>query len=163
MDYKLIEVIKHPFALIWSPFIEWLAKIILAAKPVWYVDYEEALLNANQNGKIVLANFTGSDWCPHCINLKKEVFNTVYFWLWANKNVILLELYFPNNPEDTIAQNQMLQTKYGVNSYPTVIGINADGSERGRVSGYSSGTGVINWISMFETVVGLNTSPANDT
>jgi thiol-disulfide isomerase/thioredoxin len=37
----------------------------------WIVDFKEAQKRAAAEGKDILMEFTGSDWCPPCIQLKK--------------------------------------------------------------------------------------------
>ncbi len=91
-------------------------------------------------GKPVLVNFTGSDWCKWCTKLKSDVFETDPFRQWAQKNVVLLTLDFPQktqqNPE-VQKQNAELQQRYGVNSFPSVLFLNSQGKVLGRL-GYMS-------------------------
>ena len=44
------------------------------AKTGWDDDFEKSLTNAKEEKKMVLLDFTGSDWCGWCIKLDKEVF-----------------------------------------------------------------------------------------
>ncbi|MCA9784845.1 MAG: thioredoxin family protein, partial [Candidatus Cloacimonetes bacterium] len=46
---------------------------------LWITDYEEALKLAKKERKLVLVDFTGSDWCGWCIKLKDEVFSKEEF------------------------------------------------------------------------------------
>jgi thioredoxin-related protein len=41
----------------------------------WIVDFKAAQELAAKEGKDILMEFTGSDWCPPCIKLKAEVFD----------------------------------------------------------------------------------------
>ena len=45
----------------------------------WDDDYQKALAQAKAEKKMVLLNFTGSDWCGWCIKLDKEVFSKAEF------------------------------------------------------------------------------------
>ena len=45
----------------------------VAADEGWLVDFEAAKQQAAKEGKSILMEFTGSDWCPPCIALKKKV------------------------------------------------------------------------------------------
>ncbi|MED5278251.1 MAG: thioredoxin family protein, partial [Verrucomicrobiota bacterium] len=36
----------------------------------WLVDFEKAKAQAAKEGKSILMEFTGSDWCPPCIQLE---------------------------------------------------------------------------------------------
>ena len=40
---------------------------------IWQTDYKQALAQAAQEKKRVLLDFTGSDWCPYCVQMDKEV------------------------------------------------------------------------------------------
>ena len=67
----------------------------------WYTDIAkatEASLNVN---KPMMLFFTGSDWCGWCTKLQKDVLKKDEFFIWATKNVILVELDFPKRtPQD---------------------------------------------------------------
>jgi thiol:disulfide interchange protein len=63
----------------------------------WTTNYRAALAEAGKTGKVVMLDFTGSDWCIWCTRLKDEVFDTAEFKAWADKNVILVELDFPKD------------------------------------------------------------------
>src|SRR5689334_15851945 len=61
----------------------------------WLTDLPTALAKAKAEGKSVLMDFTGSDWCPWCIRLRKEIFDQTAFQKFADENLILVELDFP--------------------------------------------------------------------
>ena len=65
-----------------------------AVAPTWFTSLDLAQAEARKSGKPILADFTGSDWCPWCVKLRKEVFNTKQFKDWAAKSVVLLEVRF---------------------------------------------------------------------
>lgn len=132
----------------------------IARAAEWTTDYEKALAEAKKSNKLVLADFTGSDWCGWCKLLKKEVFDTDEFKAWADKNVVLLELDFPRTiklPADLKAQNDKLNTKFGIRGYPTILFMDADGNEVGR-NGYFDG-GPADWIKDAELSM-LDKNPA---
>lgn len=117
------------------------------AKTEWLTSWDKAAKLSKESGKPILADFTGSDWCSWCILLKKEVFDTPEFASWAKKNVILLELDFPNSkkqPESVKKQNEKLAAKYKIEGYPTVLFLDADGKKLADY-GYDEG-GSKNWI-----------------
>lgn len=107
----------------------------------WLDNYDEAVKRAKKEKKLILADFTGSDWCPWCIKLHDEVFSTQEFKDWAAANVILLELDFPRKKELPAAiktQNEKLQSKYNISGFPTVLFLDVKGKEKGR-TGYVAG------------------------
>jgi thioredoxin-related protein len=117
----------------------------------WLIHYDEAIAEAKKTGRPILANFTGSDWCSWCIKLKEEVFQTTQFKEWAAKKVVLLELDFPQQTEQDpalAAKNQEILNKYGVQGFPTVLIIDADGKQVGEL-GYQPGGPQV-WIEIFE-------------
>ena len=120
----------------------------------WLRSYDKAVELSKQSGKPILADFTGSNWCGYCIKLKKEVFDTPQFAAWAAENVVLLELDYPkpNLQADWIKQqNTMLQSRYRIDQYPTVLILNHDGSVIGS-QGYKEG-GPDRWIAIVNNTV----------
>jgi len=117
----------------------------------WVTDFDQAKAAAAKEHKLILADFTGSDWCVWCVRLKDEVFDTPEFEKWAKKNVVLLELDFPRSkklPAELKEQNQRLAKEFGIRGYPTVLFLDAEGKKVGRL-GYAEG-GPGNWIKLAE-------------
>lgn len=122
-----------------------------AAVGSWGEDYKQALVESKKSGKPILADFTGSDWCGWCIKLKKEVFDTPAFKEWAAKNVILLEVDFPNRkvqPPAVKQQNEALSKQFSIEGFPTVLIIDGAGKKIGEL-GYMDG-GPEKWIAEFK-------------
>ncbi|MDH3583130.1 MAG: thioredoxin family protein [Phycisphaerae bacterium] len=120
----------------------------------WSEDYAAALATAKKTGRPVLVDFTGSDWCGWCIKLKGEVFTKADFQAWAKKNVVLLEIDFPQRKKQTDEvrkQNRDLQKKYGVRGFPTILFLDAEGKVVGK-SGYMPG-GPAPWIKHAQAIV----------
>lgn len=129
--------------------------------PCYTTDYQSALKQAAANNMRILAAFTGYEWCPYSKALSLEVFNTCDFGMWTvSKDLTLLYIDLAAAPWKSPAplEQQELLTKYQVTGFPTVIGLNANGSERGRVAGYSAGTGDKTWMQLFENAAKLNVS-----
>ena len=61
----------------------------------WGDDYKAALAAAAKDNRNVLLDFTGSDWCGWCIRLKRETFDKPEFKAYADKNLELVEIDFP--------------------------------------------------------------------
>jgi thioredoxin-related protein len=107
----------------------------------WLMDLPKAQAQAKKENKLVLLDFTGSDWCGWCIKLKKEVFDTKEFQDYAAKSLVLVEVDFPRKKQLSAAQvkaNQALQDKYKIEGYPTIIVLNGDGKKVGEL-GYMPG------------------------
>ena len=108
----------------------------------WQTDYNAALAQAGKDNKLVLLDFTGSDWCGWCIKLRKE---------FAAGKLILVELDFPSRkalPDELKAQNTALATKFGVEGFPTLVLVDATGKEVARHVGYLPGgpEAFIKWV-----------------
>jgi len=113
-----------------------------AAESTWLTDLPKAEAQAKAQNKIVLLDFTGSDWCGWCIKFKKEVLDTPEFQGYADKNVVLVELDYPNKKVQTAdlkAANAALKDQYKINGFPTLIALDQNGKEIGRQVGYSEG------------------------
>jgi thioredoxin-related protein len=130
-----------PLALLFVAISLVLPAGLLRADDGWTTDYNKALAQAKTENKMVLVDFTGSDWCPWCIKLDKEVFDTAKFKEYAKQNLILVECDFPRTKELPAAlkkQNDALQDKYGIDGYPTVVVLDSDGKKVGEL-GYAPG------------------------
>ncbi|MBX3119526.1 MAG: thioredoxin family protein [Fimbriimonadaceae bacterium] len=134
-----------------------------SAKPEvkgWITSFDEAKKLSKETGKPILADFTGSDWCGWCIQLKDEVFEKEEFKKWAAENVILLEVDFPTPDGDVDKamsaelkkQNADLADKYKIEGYPTILFIDAEGNKIGEY-GYDQG-GPAKWTAEAEKRMG---------
>jgi protein disulfide-isomerase len=107
----------------------------------WGEDYAKALAEAKSEKKLVLLDFTGSDWCGWCIRLNKEVFSKTEFKDYAAKNLVLVEVDFPRSKAQSAelkAQNDKLQKQFKIEGYPTIIVLNSAGKKVGEL-GYEEG------------------------
>ena len=108
----------------------------------WTTDLPAAKTLAKKEGKLVLIDFTGSDWCGWCIKLDKEVFSTKLFAAYAAKNLVLVKLDFPRSlkQSDPLRKaNAALKEQFAIEGFPTLIVINGDGKELWRQVGYMEG------------------------
>src|SRR5215203_3903781 len=80
----------------------------------WGDDYNKALAQAKAEKKLVLMDFTGSDWCSWCMKLDKEVFSKPDFKTFAKDNLVLLTVDFPNKKlsRKLEKQNEELKTQF---------------------------------------------------
>ncbi len=107
----------------------------------WGDDYEKAVAQAKAEKKMVLLDFTGSDWCGWCIKLDKEVFSKADFKAYAKDNLVLVEVDFPQGkklPKKVVEQNEKLQKEHSVRGYPTIVVLNPEGKKVGQL-GYMEG------------------------
>lgn len=112
-----------------------------SAKPGWLTDVKQAQAEAKSNKKLLLLDFTGSDWCGWCIRLDREVFSKPEFKEYASKNLVLLEVDFPRGKELAPAertQNEELARRYGIQGFPTIVVLDSEGKKVGEL-GYTPG------------------------
>ena len=70
-----------------------------AAEATWLTNFETAQARARSEKKLLLIEFTGSDWCPPCIMLERQVFSQPEFKEYAAQHLVLLEVDFPRTKE----------------------------------------------------------------
>ncbi len=112
------------------------------AKLEWKKDLPKAKEQAKQENKLILLDFTGSDWCGWCIKLHHDTFSKQEWADYAKKNLVLVEVDFPHEkkqPESLQTANAALQSKYSVNGYPTIIVMKPDGTVVWKKEGYLAG------------------------
>ena len=119
-----------------------LALKVQAGEATWLTDVNKAEAQAKTDKKLVLLDFTGSDWCSWCKKFKADVLDQSDFNDYAAKNLVLVELDFPHNKPQSAElkqANQALAQKYKVDGYPTFVILDAEGKELGRQVGYLRG------------------------
>ena len=123
-----------------------LAGILMAAAldlpaASWLSDFPAAQAKAGAENRMILMNFTGSDWCSWCVKLREEVFSTAEFNAFADQKLVLVEVDFPKRkrqrPELQKA-NRLLAGSFQVEGYPTIILLDSSGKRIGN-SGYRPG------------------------
>lgn len=118
-----------------------LAPALRAADGNWQTDPAKALADAKGTKKLVLMDFTGSDWCSWCMKLNKEVFSQPEFQQYAKDNLVLVELDFPRGKpqsDEEKARNEALAKKYRIEGFPTIVVLNSEGKQVGQL-GYMPG------------------------
>jgi len=108
----------------------------------WLSDYNKAVDQAKADNKDILLDFTGSDWCPWCIRMDKEVLDTKEFKDYADKNLVLMLVDFPQTKQlsqKVQDQNADLQKKFDAEGFPTFILVDKEGKILGQQVGYLEG------------------------
>ncbi|MET0223244.1 MAG: thioredoxin family protein, partial [Terrimicrobium sp.] len=117
----------------------------------WKTDYTAALAEAAKENKMVLLDFTGSDWCGWCIKLQKDTFSKSEFKKFAQESLVLVELDFPRGKtqsDELKKQNEELAETFGVQGFPTLVLLDPQGKEATRNVGYLQGgpEAFIQWV-----------------
>ena len=111
------------------------------AQATWLTNFETAQARARSENKLLLIEFTGSDWCPPCIMLGRQVFSQPEFKDYAVQHLVLLEVDFPRRKElsaEQKAANEKLANQFGIDGFPTVIILDPSGKKIGEL-GYMPG------------------------
>ncbi len=110
------------------------ALLIQSADPiVWETSFEKASSIAKEKNKLILLNFSGSDWCGPCIRLHNEYFENKTFQKEAEDDLVLLNADFPRLKKNKLskeqqAMNDALADKYNSNgAFPLTLLLTADG------------------------------------
>jgi uncharacterized protein YyaL (SSP411 family) len=119
-----------------------MAAQLQAADLTWLTSVPDAQTRAKKESKLVLLDFTGSDWCSWCKKLDAEVFSQQQFADYAKKNLVLVEVDFPAQKKLDAAlakANDALKVKYKIAGFPTLIALKPDGAVVWNQVGYLEG------------------------
>jgi thioredoxin-related protein len=100
---------------------------------MWQTDFYKAKQLAKADHKLIVLNFSGSDWCGPCIRLHKEIFESNAFTGYANDHLVLMNADFPRLkknqlPKEQQAKNDQLADQYNKEGkFPFTLLLTADG------------------------------------
>ncbi|MBA2250682.1 MAG: thioredoxin family protein [Chitinophagaceae bacterium] len=87
-------------------FLSLLFSSFLLTATVWKTNFIEAKTEASKDHKLMLVNFSGSDWCLPCIRLKKTIFESDDFNGYASENLVLVNADFPRQNKHKLSPEQ---------------------------------------------------------
>jgi len=99
----------------------------------WYHNMEEAKLLAKKEHRLILLNFSGSDWCGPCNRMRTEIFESDLFQQFSSNNLILLNADFPRMKKNQLSASQQkindaLADQYNSKgAFPLTLLLDADG------------------------------------
>ena len=103
----------------------------------WYTRLDDAIQQSQKTGHPILMDFSGSDWCDKCRQLKTAVFDTPAFAAWADQAVVLLSVDLPmasHQPADIRKQNDALAKRFSIDTFPGLLIVGPDLAVRGRIT-----------------------------
>lgn len=118
---------------------------LLAAAPLQAeapATWDQIVAEATTAKKPILLEFTGSDWCPPCMEMNKTVFSTDEFQAFAKSDIVFVKLDFPRRKELPAAEqerNQAMAEKFSIEAFPTMIVLSPEGKELARKVGGMGG------------------------
>ena len=105
----------------------------------WLTNIEKAQALAKKEGRMVLVDFTGSDWCPPCKALHSKIFLSKEFKTYAKEKLVLVEIDFPRRKQLSDEQkkyNQAQANKYGLLGVPMVLVFDSKGKQVHKEVGF---------------------------
>jgi len=128
--------------------------------PTWLGDFNKAQTEAAAAHKLILVNFSGSDWCGPCIRLRKEILESEKFNDFAADHLILVRADFPRQMKNQLSKeqvklNETLADKYNPDGkFPFTLLVDERGKVLKEWDGYPDETAdqFINQIKSFANV-----------
>ena len=113
----------------------------------WLTDFPKALVRAKAEGKSVLLFFHGSDWCPPCVEMQHQVFESPDFIQYARRALILVDVDFPqksSQSEELKRSNLALKARFNLSrepseGFPTIALLDDAGETVFQETGYAGG------------------------
>lgn len=108
----------------------------------WETDFDKAKEKARQEHKLILLNFSGSDWCIPCIRLHKEILGHAAFTRYADTALVLVNADFPRLKKNQLSkdrqkQNESLADRYNPKgSFPLTLLLDEEGRVLRTWDGY---------------------------
>jgi len=103
----------------------------------WVANFDKAKELAKTENKNILLIFEGSDWCPPCKKLNKNLLNTEEFKKFTEDQYVLVKADFlKRSPisESQMKQNERLKQQYNPKrKLPRLFVLSPDGSVLGKM------------------------------
>ncbi|MDB5132824.1 MAG: thioredoxin family protein [Mucilaginibacter sp.] len=81
---------------------------LFSSTPVtWLGNFNEARAEAVKSHKLILVNFSGSDWCGPCIRERKEILESAVFESYAAGHLVLVRADFPRQKKNQLTKEQV--------------------------------------------------------
>jgi thioredoxin-related protein len=112
----------------------------------WFGDFHQASTEASNSHKLILVNFSGSDWCIPCMRLRKEILESDVFEKYAAEHLILVRADFPRQKKNQLSKeqiklNEALAEKYNPDgNFPYTLLMDANGKVLKTWDGYPDET-----------------------
>jgi thioredoxin-related protein len=110
----------------------------------WLNNLNKAEQIAKTEHKLILLNFSGSDWCIPCMKLRADIFYSDVFTQYANNNLVLVNADFPRKNKHQLSKEQQqendeLAAKYNPDGkFPFTILLDSNGNKLKVWDGYYS-------------------------
>jgi rhodanese-related sulfurtransferase/thioredoxin-related protein len=113
----------------------------------WLTDLPQAQARAKAEGKSVFLFFHGSDWCPTCAEMQRQVLDSPEFAQYARRALVLVDVDFPEKQkqnEELKRANLALKGRFNLgpgpdDGFPTIVLLNGAGETVYQETGYAGG------------------------
>ncbi|WP_417940816.1 thioredoxin family protein [Flavobacterium sp. RS13.1] len=106
---------------------------ILPGTIKWEADFDTAKKTAREQHRLILLNFSGSDWCGPCILTRRDYLENAGFTEMADQKLVLVNADFPRKKKnipsaDQVKRNETLAEIYNKEgSFPLTLLLDAEG------------------------------------
>ncbi|MFC0776985.1 thioredoxin family protein [Flavobacterium sp. HJSW_4] len=106
---------------------------VLPAAISWEPDFDNAKKTAKEHHRLILLNFSGSDWCGPCILTRRDYLDNEGFAQMAGENLVLVNADFPRKKKnipsvEQVKRNEALAEIYNKEgSFPLTLLLDAQG------------------------------------
>ncbi len=120
--------------------------IFLTPGVTWLGDFNIAKTEAAKQHKLILINFSGSDWCGPCIMLRKEILEKPAFETYAASHLVLVRADFPRQKKNQLSKEQQklndaLADKYNSEgNFPYTLLVDEQGKVLNKWNGFPNET-----------------------
>jgi thioredoxin-related protein len=107
--------------------------LFLISSPDWHYNLDEARQLAKKENRLILLNFSGSDWCGPCIRMHREIFDTETFQNLAKSKLVLVRADFPRQKKNQLSakqqdlNNSMADQYNSKGKFPYTVLMNSEG------------------------------------
>lgn len=104
----------------------------------WETNFNAAAQRAEREGKLLLVEFTGSDWCGACMQMHRSVLDKPEFADEIRPGFIPVCLDYPRKTEQAAElkkQNNELARRYAIQGFPTLLVLTPAGELCGGFAG----------------------------
>jgi len=114
--------------------ILWITLLSILLPTSWETDFSKAKQTAVSEHKMILLNFSGSDWCGPCIRLREDIFEKDAFKQFAADHLVLVNADFPRlkkhqlSKEQQAANDQLADVYNKKGIFPLTVLLSADGN-----------------------------------
>src|SRR5690349_16299822 len=100
-------------------WITLLSSLFITTTNSWETDFDKAQQTAQTEHKLIILNFSGSDWCGPCIRMHKEIFESDVFKKYATDHLVLVNADFPRLKKNQVSSEQLKKNNKLAQTYNT--------------------------------------------